>query len=160
MASSDNQPRRHVWDTFGYLLGHQLRLACTLSKPTIDVDEDDLADMLHHLIGNLARGFSQKEIYRTVAPCLRSSQQHAVFSEVCSWMFATEGVLSTLYQPLLSQHTAGEEYSNMHGLEANVTQCKYWSKDSAFTPLTISSFTSKGTSADYCSEFNAASPAE
>lgn len=114
MSSSTGEPKHPVWDVFGYFLGSQFRQACSLSKPTIDMDDDDLKDILHQLIVNLAHGGSQKEIYGTFAPCLESPQQHAVFTELCSSIFATEGVLSSLYQPLLSQDNMMEI-----GLDAN-----------------------------------------
>lgn len=100
------------------MLGNQIRQACSLSKPTIDMDDDHLADILHQLIVNLAHGGSQKEVYGTISPYLESPQQHAVFSELCSWIFSTEGVLSSLYQPLLSQ-------DNVLEIELSTNERKY-----------------------------------
>lgn len=87
--------------------------------------DDDLADILDQLIFDLAHGGSQKEIYETLAPCLESSQQRAVFSELCSWIFSTEGVLFTLYQPLLSQRAVAQDQDHMQGIVINDTSCKY-----------------------------------
>lgn len=125
MSPPIDRPKHAVWDVFGYLLGHQIRLTCALSKPTIDIDDDDLADMLHHLIGNLARGYNMKEIYRTVDPCLKSQQQRAIFSELCRWIFSTQGVLSTLYQPLISQNAEAEDQNTMEEVVVQANEGKY-----------------------------------
>lgn len=118
MSSSTGEPKHPVWDVFGYFLGNQFHQACSLSKPTIDMNDDDLEDILHQLIVNLAHGGSQKEIYTTLAPYLESPQQQAVFSELCSSIFSTQGVLTSLYQPLLSQ-------DNLLKMGPNTNERKY-----------------------------------
>lgn len=118
MSPSNDPPRHPVWDTFDYLLANQIRQACSLSKPKIYIDDDDFADILHQLIFDLAQGGSQKEIYGTLSPYLASPQQHTVFSELCSWIFSTEGVLSSLYQPVLSQ-------DNVVKIEMSANERKY-----------------------------------
>lgn len=41
-----------------------------------------------------------------IAACFHNPAYDAVFAEFCSWMFAMEGVLSEMYQPLLSHRAA------------------------------------------------------
>lgn len=125
MSPSNNPPRHPVWDVFSHLLENQIRQACSLSDPTIDIDENNSADSLHQLIVYLAHGGSQKEVFGTISSYLESPQQYAVFSELCSWIFSTEGVLSTLYQPLLSQLAAAKSQDNMQGIVVRGTTCKY-----------------------------------
>lgn len=107
------------------------------------MDDNDLADILNQLIVDLAHGGSQKEIYGTLAPYLESPQQQDVFSELCSWIFSTEGVLSKLYQPLLSHRAAVGDQDNMQGIVVSDTTRKYRPSLLAFILLTLSSYTSK-----------------
>lgn len=125
------------------MLGHQVREACSLSKPTIDIDDDDFGDIKENLIVNLTHGATQKEMLGTVAPCLESPQQHEVFSELCSWILSNQGVLSTLYQPLLSEYTAVGRKDDMQGIVDQATECKYRQDLSGFTRLTMISLTSQ-----------------
>lgn len=133
MSPSVVLPEAPVWDVFEYLLGHQVRQAFSLSKPTIDLDDEDLADILHDLILNLTHGGNQKQIMEIFAPFLESRQQHAVFSELCSWIFSTQGVLSSLYHPLLSEYAAVGDRDNMERIVTQAAECKYRHEFSGFT---------------------------
>lgn len=133
MSPSVVLPEAPVWDVFEYLLGHQVRQACSLSKPTIDLDDEDLADILHDLILNLTHGGNQKQTMEIFAPFLESRQQHAVFSELCSWIFSTQGVLSSLYQPLLSTCASLGYRDNREGIVIRAAQCKYRHEFQGFT---------------------------
>lgn len=133
MSSSTclNQPRDPAWDVFDYLLGHRIRQACSISKPTIDID--DLGDIMQNLIVNLTHGGSQKEVLGAISPCLESPQQHEVFSELCSWISSTQGVLSTLYQPRMSEHTAVGMKNGMPEIVGQATECEYRQDLSGYT---------------------------
>lgn len=133
LPRSIDRPPAPVWDVFEYFLGHQVRQTRSLCKPAIDLDDEDLADILHSLTLNLTHGGNQKQIMETFAPCLESRQQHAVFSELCSWIFSTQGVLSSLYQPLLSECAALGNRDNMEGIVTPAAQCKYRHNFSGFT---------------------------
>lgn len=128
-----SQPRAPAWDAFDYLLAHQIRQACSISKPTIDIDDDDFGDIVQNLIISLTHGGSQKQVLGTVAPYLESPQQHEVFSELCSWMFSTQGVLSTLYQSRLSEYTAVGMKDGMLGIVGKATEREYRQDLSGFT---------------------------
>lgn len=80
--------------------------------------------MFDYCLENLSNGYTQKEIYSTAAPFVTSPRQQAMFSELCSWMFSTAGVLPNLYPQLLPQYAAEGEHYDMQRTEANATECK------------------------------------
>lgn len=102
--SPTDAPKNPLWDMFEYFLGQQIIQSCAMCDPKLSLDDDALAEMLPVLMDNLSCGRTQKEMYRIVAPSFDPPQRYAVFAELCSWMFATEGVMSKLYRPLLSQY--------------------------------------------------------
>lgn len=113
-----------MWDVFGYFLKHQIGQACNMCWPAIDVNNEELTAMFHHCLGKLSDGCTQKEVFSTAAPLITSPREHAMFSELCSWMFSTAGVLPNLYPQLLPQYAAeGEDY-DMQRTETNATECK------------------------------------
>lgn len=109
---------------FEYFLGQQITQSCALCDPKLQLDESDLAEMLPDLIDKSDSGRTQKEMYRIVAPGFDPPQHYAVFSELCSWMFATEGVLSNVYRPLLSQYAAKAGNDSMQDTVGSATERK------------------------------------
>lgn len=82
--------------------------------------------MFHHCLGKLSDGYTQKEMFSTAAPLITSPRQHAIFSELCSWMFSTAGVLPNLYPYLLPQYAAEGDQYDMQRIKANAIECKQW----------------------------------
>lgn len=115
-----------MWDVFGYFLKHQIGQACNMCWPDIDVNEGELTKMFDCCLQNLSNGCTQKEIFSTAAPFVSSPKEHAMFSELCSWMFSTAGVLSNLYPNLLPQYAAEGDHYDIQRIEPSAVECKYW----------------------------------
>lgn len=104
--SSDDFPRHPVWSVFPDVLEHQILQACRLC-PQFPINDDNLDKLVSVLTRKLALGCNQKELFRMMASCFGDPAYHVVVAELCSGLFAMEGVLSNMYQPLLS-HLAAE----------------------------------------------------
>lgn len=66
------------------------------------MDVDTLAT---YVMRNLTQGWDQKTLRRWLYPPTVCRPQHdAVIESLASWVFATQGVLSHIYQPVLSLH--------------------------------------------------------
>lgn len=105
MMPSNDYPRHPVWNVFPEVLEHQILQACRLF-PQFPISDDNLTKFVSVLTRKLALGCNQKELFRMMASCFGDLVYDAVVAELCSGLFAMEGVLSNMYQPLLSHRAA------------------------------------------------------
>lgn len=103
--SSNGPSSTYVQDTLALLFRDQLEVAGHLCDPEFEFDDDALDALVDLVMSNMALGQTQKEIREGFTSWLDTPQQHGVFSHLCSWVFATRGVLNTQSQPLLPVST-------------------------------------------------------
>lgn len=116
MMSSQGQPSSPEEIALATFLRYQIDVATHLCEPGFDFLDDDLDNLVHLVISNMARGQTQKQIHRVFAPWLDTPKQRDVFLHLCSWVFATKGVLATQYRPLSAASAT-----------ASAATCKYTS---------------------------------
>lgn len=113
----DGDPRHPVWSVHRLILEHQLLEICNIPNPRLSILDVDAAAT--DVIRGLAQGWDQKTLCKWLTPPVCEPQQRAVFKALASWIFATQGVLSHIYQPVPSRRAVGDvstDCESMSGL--------------------------------------------
>ncbi|KAG8161344.1 hypothetical protein KVR01_009608 [Diaporthe batatas] len=102
----NSDPRHRVWSVHRQILGYQLVEKYNLSDPQLGITTKDVETVLTDIIRGLAQGWDQKTLRKELTPPVCLPLHRDILTDLSSWVFATQGVLSHIYQPIFTPSAA------------------------------------------------------